>query len=108
MEEILASIEQYNLIFAAELELFGLTPCEPFACTLQTSLLIIPDSLLLDLTQPSGYPNGRTLTDPVVDLTLSIILLDLSVHDPYILVGLNPVANDVAFQPSFPYLAPPH
>lgn len=71
--------------------------------------LIVPDTLTLDPTVPAGFPNGRRLVDPVIDVTLAVILLDLSVHSPAALVGaLNPAANDVAFDPDFPYLAYPH
>lgn len=70
--------------------------------------LIVPDTLTVDPTAPAGFPNGRRLTDPVMDVTLSIILLDLSVHAADTLVGvLNPTANDVPFLGSFPYLAFP-
>ncbi len=71
--------------------------------------LIVPDTLTLDPTAPAGFPNGRLLADPVMDVTLAIILLDLSVHGAGDLVGgLNPAANDVPFDDEFPYLAYPH
>lgn len=71
--------------------------------------LIVPDTLTLDATAPAGFPNGRGLTDPVMDVTLAVILLDLSVHGAGALVGaLNPAANDVPFDSEFPYLAYPH
>ena len=71
--------------------------------------LIIPDTLTLNLSAPAGFPNGRLLTDPVIDVTLAVIFLDLSVHSPTTLAGipLNPPANDVAFGSGFPFLAPP-
>lgn len=71
--------------------------------------LVVPDTLTIDATAAAGFPNGRRLADPVMDVTLSIILLDLTVHGPTTLVGvLNPAANDVPFDASFPYLAYPH
>lgn len=71
--------------------------------------LIVPDTLTLDLSAPSGFPNGRKLADPVIDVTLAVIFLDLGTHSPTTLAGLplNPPTNDVAFQSTFPYLAPP-
>ena len=41
---------------------------------------VIPDTLTLNLAAPSGFPNGRRLQDPVIDVTFAVI---------------------------FPYLAPP-
>lgn len=69
--------------------------------------LIIPDTLTLDLSTPSGFPNGRLLSDPVIDQTLNVIFLRLSVNGPGTLASLpvNPAANDVPFRTSFPYLA---
>ena len=70
---------------------------------------IIPDTLKLNLAAPSGFPNGRTLTDPVIDVTLAIIFLDINAagQSPSTLanVPLNPATNDVSFRTTFPYLA---
>lgn len=70
---------------------------------------VVPDTLTLDLSAASGFPNGRKLADPVIDVTLAVIFLDLSVNGPGTLAGLplNPPANDVAFRDTFPYLAAP-
>lgn len=74
--------------------------------------LILPDTLKIDPSAAAGFPNGRKLADPVIDVTLSVILLDMTVHDPTALVGVNPTANDLgvegAFLTSFPYLHAPH
>lgn len=69
--------------------------------------LIVPDTLTLDLSAPSGFPNGRRLPDPVIDVTLAVIFLDLGTHRPTTLaeVPVNPPGNDVQFSPAFPYLA---
>lgn len=71
--------------------------------------LVVPDTLTLNLATTSGFPNGRKLTDPVIDVTLAVIFLDLTKHSPLALANLplNPAANDVAFQSAFPYLAAP-
>ena len=34
----------------------------------------------LDLNQPAGFPNGRRYLDPVIDVTLAVIFLDLQRH----------------------------
>jgi hypothetical protein len=39
--------------------------------------LVIPDQLKLDPGTPSGFPNGRDFDDPVIDVTLAVVLLDL-------------------------------
>lgn len=75
--------------------------------------LAIPDTIKIDPTANAGFPNGRLLADPVMDVTLSILLLDMTAHTPTVLVGvLNPTANDKgqegAFLTTFPYLHPPH
>lgn len=70
---------------------------------------VVPDTLTIDLTKASGFPNGRKLADPVIDVTLAVIFLDLTKHSPLTLANLplNPPANDVAFRSTFPYLAAP-
>jgi hypothetical protein len=59
-----------------------------------------PDVVIYDTARPAAYPNGRALTDDVVDL----------VGDPRILANDAPfpTQNDVPFPGIFPYLAPPH
>jgi hypothetical protein len=70
---------------------------------------VVPDTLTINLAGASGFPNGRRLSDPVIDVTLAVIFLDLTRHAPDVLarLPLNPPANDVAFRATFPYLAPP-
>lgn len=70
---------------------------------------VVPDVLTLNLAGASGFPNGRRLADPVIDVTLNIIFLDLTRTGAGTLAGVpvNPSANDVAFRTTFPYLAPP-
>lgn len=70
---------------------------------------VVPDTLTLNLGATSGFPNGRRLADPVIDVTLAVIFLDLSRNGPGTLAGLplNPRANDVPLRADFPYLALP-
>lgn len=64
----------------------------------QTGLL--PDVMIYDLSKPAAFPNGRALTDDVVDL----------VGDPRVLGNDAPFPseNDLPFLTAFPYLASPH
>lgn len=70
---------------------------------------VVPDTLTLNLAAASGFPNGRKVADPVIDVTLAVVFLDLATNGAGTLAGLplNPPANDVAFLDSFPFLAGP-
>ena len=73
--------------------------------------MIIPDTLKLDLSRPSGFPNGRDLDDPVVDILLAALFLDFAVTgqstSTFANLPLNPPGNDRPFTTTFPFLAPP-
>jgi hypothetical protein len=71
--------------------------------------LVIPDVLQLDLTRPNGFPNGRGFLDPVVDVTLAVILLDLRVHSAttFASIPVNPNRVDQPLSNTFPFLARP-
>jgi len=58
------------------------------------------DILLLDPTANGGFPNGRKLTDDVIDTILSVV-----VGSP---IGDGVNANDSTFGTDFPFLAVPH
>jgi hypothetical protein len=61
---------------------------------------VAPDVMIFNTARAAAFPNGRALTDDVVDL----------VGDPRVL-GSDapfPAANDLPFLDVFPYLAPPH
>lgn len=72
--------------------------------------LVVPDTIKVDVNQPAGFPNGRRLTDPVIDITLAFLFIDLTKHPVNALasVPINPAANDKTFRAEFPYLATPH
>jgi hypothetical protein len=106
-----------------DLAAFGLDPCitPPLpmdSCDDQGGPFAIPDVLVLDLDDPPGFPNGRQLENPVVDVIFAVLLLDLDTHpvtffldmddDGTLGPSLNPLENDVAFPGAFPYLAPPN
>ena len=73
--------------------------------------LVIPDTIKLDFSRPAGFPNGRRLPDPVVDITLEVIFLDVNAPGQSAAtlanVPVNPPANDLPFVATFPYLAAP-
>lgn len=66
---------------------------------------VLPD--MLPLGNLSGFPNGRRLSDDVIDIELGLIF---GVFGPAVpaLQHDNVNANDRAFLLSFPYLAGPH
>lgn len=72
--------------------------------------LILPDTLKLDFNRPNGFPNGRGFDDPVVDLTLAALLLDLTRQGQTAetLVGiLNPPrGTGNATSSVFPFIGP--
>ena len=54
----------------------------------------------------AGFPNGRRLSDDVVDIGLQVLMGELVGTPNDLGDGVN--ANDVAFAPAFPYVALPH
>ena len=63
----------------------------------------MPDVVILDFSRPSGYPNGRLLTDDVIDLVKDIPADQFPDEGPSF-----PTTNDKPFLEAFPYLADPH
>ena len=68
--------------------------------------LVLPDTVKLNFGVASGFPNGRRLNDPVVDVTLAVLLLDMTKHSPALLAGLplNPSADSTLLT-TFPFFA---
>lgn len=111
--EIVTAIDGLHAALDDDLAGIPLTPCTGGAggtCVAQGAPLIVPDVLKIDPAMAAGFPNGRMLADPVMDVTLAVVLLDLGMHPVTTLADLplNPPANDVAFGGAFPYLAPAH
>lgn len=90
---------------------YDVTPClnQQVAPGVTVANLVVPDTLKIDLSKPAGFPNGRLLSDPVIDITLAVIFLDLTKHgaDTFAKIPLDPLGNDVPLLTSFPYFAPP-
>jgi len=61
---------------------------------------LLPDMLTFDPTQPAGYPNGRQLTDHVIEFRLAFISKGEIPSD-----GLRPHTDLLS---EFPYLGTPH
>ncbi len=61
---------------------------------------VTPDVMIYDTSRAAVFPNGRELSDDVVDL----------VGDPRVLANDFPFPdeNDLPFLSTFPYLSPPH
>ncbi len=59
---------------------------------------LLPDVLNYDSSKPTAYPNGRKLTDDVIDISLNLITNGK--------VTTDCVSNDSNFINRFPYLAP--
>ena len=72
--------------------------------------LVVPDVLTLFLNQAPGFPNGRRLDDPVIDLELAALFLDLSKVPVTVLANLplNPGGPDRVGNGNFPYIANAH
>jgi Domain of unknown function (DUF4331) len=71
--------------------------------------ILVPDLLFLDLSKPAGFPNGRDFDDPVIDIELAALFLDLTVHPATTLVTarLNPDNFDQPLRSTFPFYAGP-
>ena len=74
--------------------------------------LVVPDVLTIDPSLPPGFPNGRTTADPVADITLAAIFLDLDAPGQDALtfhrLPLNPPQNDIGPVPTtFPFVLGP-
>ena len=71
----------------------------------------IPDVLTIDPAVAPGFPDGPTPPDPVVDVVLAVLLLDLSAPNQgpgtFASIPVNPGSNDRLFPGNFPFLAGP-
>jgi Domain of unknown function (DUF4331) len=70
---------------------------------------MIPDQVTFDPTKAAGFPNGRRYIDPVIDIELAYLFLDLTRHTPTTLVNvpLNPNRLDQPLKTTFPFLPDP-
>jgi len=78
---------------------FGQTPAAADAL----ADALTPDIQPIDLSQPSGFLNGRKLDDDVITAELGLIFgSNAALNDDHV------DANDKSFLPTFPYLAGPN
>jgi hypothetical protein len=64
---------------------------------------LLPDIQPIDVTQPSGFLNGRRLQDDVITAELGLIFGgNAALNDDHV------DQNDRPFETAFPYLAAPH
>ena len=70
--------------------------------------VLIPDVVTIDFSAPVQFPNGRTLTDDVIDAAVGLILNRGNVLGGGPGVGDAIDGNDVEFMATFPWLAPAH
>ena len=108
--EITSNLEDLHQALDDDLTAISYFPCAVAVCLAQAGPLVLPDAIAIDTTLGPGFPNGRRLDDPAVDLLLAAVLLDLSIEPLTAFAGipLNPPANDVPTLAAFPYLAPAH
>lgn len=83
--------------------------CEYLRLNMAIAPSATPNRLGVLAGQNDGFPNGRRLTDDVVDIALRVVhgvLVDSNAHG--LELGDTVAVNDVPFLTSFPYLANPH
>jgi hypothetical protein len=66
----------------------------------QTTLTLLPDILDYDYTSFKGYPNGRQLTDDIIDIQLAVLTNGR--------VTTDKVSHHQDLLATFPYLGSPH
>ena len=90
----------------------GTTKADLLRLNLSTPVSASPQAMGVLQGDVQGFPNGRRLTDDVVDIELRVIggaVFDLAggmANKLPLGDGVN--QNDVPFQASFPYVAPAH
>ena len=74
--------------------------------------LIIPDTITIFPELDQAFPNGRQLSDPVIDITLGVVLLNLAVPGQnaasFAAIPLNPPGSERPPRAEFPFAALPH
>jgi hypothetical protein len=119
--ELVANLTSLHSALDDDLTGLGLTPCsttgtpngvsQNVAAGVTVADLVMPDVLKVNPAAAVGLPNGRRLQDPVVDVTLSVILVQLgqpcgaATCSPTTLVGTNPPPHS-DYLTTFPYVGP--
>jgi len=84
----------------------GVTPSEQLRLNMTVPVTADPDPLGVLGGDNQGFPNGRRLTDDVIDIALQVVEGELVGSPNDLADGVS--TNDVAFLDTFPYLALPH
>jgi len=84
----------------------GVKPSEMLRLNMSIPPSTSPNRLGVLGNDKAGFPNGRRLTDDVVDVELRVVEGALTGSKNTLGDGVD--ANDVAFRTTFPYLALPH
>jgi hypothetical protein len=84
----------------------GVRPAEMLRLNTDISPVASPNRLGALANDIAGFPNGRRLTDDVIDITLQAAVGALGGVRTSLGDGVN--ANDVVFRRTFPYLGQPH
>ena len=89
----------------------GSTPCEMLRLNMAIPPAAVPNRLAVLAGDVAGFPNGRRLTDDVVDIAERVVagvLVPGYNIAPNNQLGDGVDVNDRPFLPFFPYVAPPH
>ncbi len=84
----------------------NVTPSEQLRLNLSIAPVAIGDRLGVLGGDKAGFPNGRRLSDDVIDVALQVVEGELAGSPNDLGDGVN--TNDVAFGTTFPYVALPH
>jgi hypothetical protein len=84
----------------------GVRPSEMLRLNMDIAPVASPNRLGVLANDIAGFPNGRRLTDDVVDITLRVAAGVLTGTNSNLGDGVD--RNDIAFRPTFPYLGQPH
>ena len=84
----------------------GVRASEMLRLNMDISPVASPNRLGALANDIAGFPNGRRLTDDVIDITLRVAAGALTGANSTLGDGVD--RNDLAFRPTFPYLALPH
>ena len=69
---------------------------------------LLPDLLTYDTSKPAGYPNGRTLRDDVIDISLNLLTSGGITGDGVSDDNTTITDGQQGSTAAFPYLGPPN
>ena len=87
---------------------FAGTPVDTIKLNLGVAPAVTPNRFGALSGDTAGYPNGRRLTDDVVDIDLQVVAGILADPPNAVPLGDGVDVNDTSFLSTFPYLATPY